>query len=359
MIEILKSHKVLVCAGSGGVGKTTLSSALGILAADAGLRTLVLTIDPAQRLAQALGIESKPGEEVSVPGVDRLSALMINPRREFDEFVLGSVDKGIAKELFENRLYQQLVSNLNGSQEFTSLLRLLQATQSGKYDLVVLDTPPTQNAVDFIKAPDRLYALFQDSVIAWFSNRGESEQSFIRRTLNRGTKLVTSALENLTGSSFILELKDFFDHLSHLQSQVAKVSLEVGQLLHSSETGFLLITGFDQSKLREALEFNQDLRNEKLNLCGVILNRWFPEWAQGESLWPQHWDQDPDFGRLKEFYGEFREFYRARQESYERFEHQLAGIVPVVKLLELKNSISGIDDLRRMTETLKKKWGTK
>src|SRR4051812_7154310 len=104
MINLLKKHRVLICAGTGGVGKTSLSASLGVLAASQGLRTLVLTIDPAQRLAQALGIESKPGEDVKVPGVKNLSAAMIDPRKEFDEFVLGSVDKGIAKGLFNNRL---------------------------------------------------------------------------------------------------------------------------------------------------------------------------------------------------------------------------------------------------------------
>jgi anion-transporting ArsA/GET3 family ATPase len=360
VIEFLKSRKVLVCAGSGGVGKTTLSAALGVCAAKAGIRTLVLTIDPAQRLAQSLGMSSEAGRVVNVPGVERLHALMIDPKREFDEFVLGSVESSIAKGLFENRLYKQLVSNLNGSQEFTSLLRLLKSTQSGEYDLVILDTPPTQNAVDFLKAPDRLYALFQDSVMGWFAQRPESQGGFVRRTFNRGTRMVTSMLEALTGSAFLRELRDFFDHLLHLQAKVSAVADNVRALLHSSETGFLLITGFDQSKLKDAIEFQYDLKNEGLHLSGVILNRWFPEWAQGESRWPAHWDQDADFQRLKQLHAEFQEYFKSRQASYERFEHQLAGTVPqvtLIKLLEFKNPVQGIDDLRRMAETIQTKWG--
>lgn len=355
MIELLKRHRILICAGTGGVGKTSLSASLGVLAAGAGLRTLVLTIDPAQRLAQALGIEARPGEEVKVPGVKNLSATMIDPRREFDQFVLGSVDRGVAKGLFNNRLYQQLVSNLNGSQEFTSLVRLLGSAQSGDYDLVILDTPPTQNAVDFLRAPERLYALFQDSVIGWFSET-EKQQGFIQRTFHRGTRLVTSALEKVTGNVFIAELKDFFNHISHLKGKVAKISRDVGELLHAPGTGFLLITGFDETKLNEALEFQQDLAREKLQLSGVIVNRWFPEWTEGESQWPERWGRDADFQVLESFYGEFAEFFKLRQVTFDRFVAQLGSAVPVLKLPDFKNTVQGIADLTHVAETLEKKW---
>jgi len=358
MIDVLKSHRVLVCAGTGGVGKTSLSASLGVLAAEAGLKTLVLTIDPALRLAQALGLDAQAGDEITVPGVKGLSASMIDPRREFDEFVLGSVDKGIAKGLFNNRLYQQLVSNLNGSQEFTSLVRLTNAVQSKKFDLVILDTPPTQNAVDFLKAPERIYALFQDSVISWFSNTSQDD-GFLKRSLHRGTRMVTGALERVTGSSFIHELRDFFTHISHLQKRVAKMSHDVSVLLRSEKTGFLLITGFDETKLKEALEFQQDLKDEKLRLCGVVVNRWFPEWTQNENLWPAEWDLDPDFKRLKEFHLEFSAFFKNRQEVFTRFTEQLGPKVPVAKIPDFKNTVQGIEDLRRVGQTINSKWSSK
>lgn len=354
MIELLKAHRVIVCAGTGGVGKTSLSASLGVLAARSGLRTLVLTIDPAQRLAQALGMAAQPGEELPVPGISGLSSAMIDPRREFDQFVLGSVDKGIAKGLFNNRLYQQLVANLNGSQEFTSLVRLHDSVQSGKYDLVILDTPPTQNAVDFLKAPERLAALFQDSVIGWFSS--DTKGGLLRRTLHRGTRLVMAALEAATGSTFIHELKDFFSHITHLQSKVARVTREVQQLLRAPTTGFLLITGFDESKLKEALEFQLDLSREKLKLCGVIVNRWFPEWTEGERVWPGHWDQDPDFKKLKDFHHQFFEFFRKRSEVFAHFQAQLGPKVPVIKLPDFKNTVQGLDDLNHVASAIDEKW---
>lgn len=355
MVEMLKAHKVLVCCGTGGVGKTSMAASLGVLAANEGLRTLVLTIDPAHRLAQALGIEKKAGEEVAVKGVSHLNAAMIDPRREFDEFVLGSVDKGIAKGLFDNRLYQQLVSNLSGSQEFTSLMRLLFSVRSGRYDLVILDTPPTQNAVDFLHAPIRLYALFQDTVIRWFANPTEDE-GWIKRTLHRGTRVVTSALEKVTGSTFLMELKDFFNHLTHLRSRISQISQEVNDLLHSSDTGFILVTGFDETKLKEALEFQQDLAGEGLALRAVIVNRWFPEWSEGERPWPKEWQQNPDFKSLEKFHAEFSKYFAHRQEVFERMKSQLSGRVPLLKLPDYKNALQGLDDLNQMATTLKEKW---
>lgn len=356
MIELLKKHRVIICAGTGGVGKTSTSASLGVLAAQAGLKTLVLTIDPAQRLAQALGIAKKPGEDVRVEGLENLYASMIDPHREFDEFVLGSVDNSIAKGLFNNRLYQQLATNLNGSQEFTSLVRLISAVNSKKYDLVILDTPPTQNAVDFLKAPDRIYALFQDTVIGWFSNP-QRDENWIKRTLHKGTRIVTSALEAVTGSTFIAELKDFFTHIAYLKGRIAEVSRDVGQLLHSKQTGFVLVTGFDETKLKEALEFQQDLKNERMNLRCVIVNRWFPEWSSDENQWPSAWEKKPEFKTLQEFYKSFSAFFSARQSSYDQFSGQLAHTeIPVIKLPDFKNSVQGLDDLKHMAAVLEQKW---
>lgn len=358
MIELLKKHNVIICAGTGGVGKTSLSASLGVLAARNGIKTLVLTIDPARRLAQSLGIQNPPGEDAAVGGQPNLTAAMIDARREFDQFVLGAVDRGIAKELFDNRLYQQLVGSLSGSQEFTSLARLLHSHKSGQYDLVILDTPPTQNAVDFLRAPERIYALFQDSVISWFANPIDNE-GWIKRTLHAGTRLVTTALENVTGSSFLGELKAFFGHVSHLRGRIARLSRDVTTLLHAESTGFILVTGFDEAKLKEALEFQQDLAGEGLNLRAVVVNRWFPEWAQGEKSWPENWQTNPDFLQLKVLYDQFAHFFKLRQDVYDKMHAQLAGSVPVVKLPDFMNSVQGLEELNSMATTIEERWRSK
>ncbi|HMN67325.1 MAG TPA: ArsA family ATPase [Bdellovibrionales bacterium] len=358
MIELLRAHKVIVCAGTGGVGKTTMSAALGVLAARSGLKTLVITIDPAHRLAQALGLENKPGEEVPVPDIPGLSAVMIDARREFDEFVLGAVDHGVAKSLFKNRLYQQLASNLSGSQEFTSLVKLNRLARGNQYDLLILDTPPTQNAVDFLRAPEKIYALFQDTVIGWFANPTQDE-NWIKRTLHRGTRLVTGALESATGSTFIAELKDFFNHIAHLKAKIADIAESVRDLLHGPRTGFILVTGFDEAKLKEALEFQQDLAQEGLHLRALIVNRWFPEWIESEGSWSPGQNSDPDFQKLREFYERFATHFRRRQEELDRFLNQLGKDVPVLKLPDFKNTVLGIQDLKHVADLLEEKWNAR
>lgn len=352
MIDLLRSHKVLICSGTGGVGKTSMSASLAVLAARSGLQVLVLTIDPAQRLAQSLGIEKRAGEDVRVEGVPGLHAAMIDPRKEFDEFVLGEVDKGIAKQLFSNRLYQQLVSNLNGSQEFTSLVRLVHSVRSGKYDLILLDTPPTQNAVDFLRAPDRLYALFQDTVIGWFANPAQGG-SWLKRAFHKTTRVVTSALESVTGGTFIHELKDFFTHISHLKGRIAEVSKDVRELLHDEKTGFILVTGFDETKLKEALEFQQDLAQERMKLRAVIVNRWFPEWADQSGEIHADWSQNPDFQTLKDFYSRFSQFFTARQVIFDKFTQSLGKSVPVIRMPDYNHSVQGLSDLETVASFLR------
>lgn len=155
----LSKTKILVCVGTGGVGKTTVAASLGIAAAKKGLNVLVLTIDPAKRLAQALGLNSEKTGDVFVPDQNfkgKLFAGIIDPEASFSEFVkYNSSDKNKAETLLNNTLFKQLSTNLSGSQEFTSLDRLYRAVNSNKYDLVILDTPPAQNAMDFFKAPEK------------------------------------------------------------------------------------------------------------------------------------------------------------------------------------------------------------
>lgn len=347
MIEILKKSKVVICMGTGGVGKTTLSASLGVLAAQEGLRTLVLTIDPAQRLAQALGVENAPGREVAVDAIAGLSACMIDPRQEFDAFVLGHVENRIAEGLFRNPLYQQLVGSLSGSQEFTSLIRLYNSVQSGRYDLVILDTPPAQNSVEFLRAPERIYALFQETVIRWFAP--QIRPSLLTRLVNRGTSLVTAALEKVTGSQFITELRDFFAHLSHLQGKVTDMSLRVQRLLHSDETAIVLVTGFDETKLKEALEFQQELRRDELNLRAIIVNRAFPVWQGRVSA------EAPQ--ALVALYEQMEHFYQDRIASYEAFSKQIGEAVPILRLPDYNQAVMGISDLTRLAQQIRERWG--
>lgn len=347
----LDGMKVLVCAGSGGVGKTTMSAALGLALAEQGQRVMVLTIDPAKRLAQALGIQNHL-EEVKVPhGSGRLSAGVIEPEVIFDRFVRESCTTPEAAErLLKNRLYRQLSRSLSGSQEFTALERLLTVYESGQYDVILLDTPPAEHALDFLRAPNRIYSLFQESVTKWFV-RPEEEAPLWQRLMNRGTQTVLNALERVTGASFIRELADFFQSMAALQLRVSERSRKVHELLTGRQTGFILVTGFDQVKLTEAEEFLSELKSSGYDLKGVLVNRAFPEWLDLDNGWNE--GQNKDESKLLDYYQQWREFLKERITAYDQFASRLNN-VPVFRIVDMQEEVFGLDALERMAKELNK-----
>ncbi|MCB0386079.1 MAG: ArsA family ATPase, partial [Bdellovibrionales bacterium] len=281
MAWVFDQYKVIICAGTGGVGKTTLSACLGILAARAGKRTLVLTIDPAKRLADALGIDATSESEIAVALENTkgsLSAAMINPASIFDRFIHRSAKKPeLAQRILNNSLYRQMSTTLSGSQEFTSLERLQTALDSGQFDLIILDTPPSQHAVDFLYAPQKIYSLFQNAITQWFVQKPGSG-GFLQGLFQRGTKTALAALEKVTGSHFIRELSDFFEGVAEIQDEVSGRSIAVHRLLTGPDTAFILITGFDRAKLGATRDFINELRKGGYALNSVIVNRCFPTW---------------------------------------------------------------------------------
>ncbi len=348
----LQNLKVLVCAGSGGVGKTTLSAALGLAMARKGKRVMVLTIDPSKRLAQALGFKGEDSEVLVPHPSGNLSAGLIQAEQIFDQFVREScTDPALADKLLRNRLYRQLSRSLSGSQEFTSLEKLLKIYESGKYDIVLLDTPPAEHAMDFLKAPERIYSLFQDSITKWFI-QSPNEGPLWQRLMNRGTQTMLNALERITGASFIRELSDFFQSMSTLQSRVTERSMKVHRLLTGHQTGFLLVTGFDQAKLREATDFSKELKAGGYQMMGVIVNRAFPLWLKNGVEWSS--SSTPQERKLLDYYQQWRTFLKDRLEAYERFTSEL-GAIPIYQLLDMQGEVFGLESLEKVADELVKK----
>ncbi|MGZ3826805.1 MAG: ArsA family ATPase, partial [Bdellovibrio sp.] len=228
--QIFKEARILVCVGSGGVGKTTVAAALGVLAAKEGKKVLVLTIDPAKRLAQTLGIEGS-ADITKVPGQNfkgELYASVIDHKKTFDDFVARVAKKSESVEkILKNKLYQQLSTNLSGSQEFTSMEKLYSCYASGEFDLIILDTPPTKHAIDFLHAPQKLSALFSEGVAKWFRDPEGKKAGLFGHLLQTGTRQVLKILETLTGSSFIRELSDFFINIEQWQEQLLNRTVDV------------------------------------------------------------------------------------------------------------------------------------
>ncbi|NQZ01553.1 MAG: ArsA family ATPase [Bdellovibrionales bacterium] len=357
MLDRLLDLDVIVCAGSGGVGKTTMSSTLGVWAAQQGKKVLVLTIDPAKRLANALGLDSselnKPGQVQGLKASGELHASMIDSQEIFDSFIRKCApNEQAAERLFANSLYKQLSTTLSGSQEFTSLEALLQAKESGNYDLIILDTPPSQHAIDFLRAPERIFALFQKSITQWFI-KGSGDVGLFRKLVNQGTKTALSALEAVTGSKFIQELSDFFESMAELQDEVGQRSIQVHRLLSSERTGFVLITGFDRAKLVEAEKFQRDLRTAGASLSLVLVNRAKPASYESLDMKTLSSEAQNTAQKIDQLKKRESEYFQIQTQFLEELEARLSSSTNMLCLPEVIDDIVGAEGLELLVEILK------
>ncbi len=247
--QLLEGKRVCVCGGSGGVGKTTTSAAVALGMAARGLKVAVVTIDPARRLANALGLEQLENEPRQVeperltasgiPIEGELWAMMLDPKRTFDELIERlAPDAGRAAEIKANRVYRELSGAVSGSQEFTAIAKLYELDQEGDFDLLVLDTPPARNALDFLDAPGRLTTFLE----------GRALRSFLRptgrgmRIVGRGAAPFLSALRRITGVDLLADLSTFFTLLGDMTEGFAQRATRVQEMLTATSTAFLLVT---------------------------------------------------------------------------------------------------------------------
>jgi anion-transporting ArsA/GET3 family ATPase len=345
------SRKVLICVGSGGVGKTSVSASIAVLAAKQGKRVLVMTIDPSLRLRQSLGLLKSDQGIVKVPlknAPGELFATWLDAERIFQDFIESSThNPDLGQKLLKNRLYQQLSTTLSGSQEFTSLLQLTKMVDQSDYDLVVLDTPPAQHAIDFLEAPEKLHALFHDSVVKWFVGQ-EQEFGLFRKLVARGTLTVFAALQKITGADFMVELHDFFKSVTAVQAKIIAKTTQVRELLRRPTTRFLLVTAFDTAKLQEATALRKYLKDESYGLDGILVNRAFPKWFQSTK------DAGyKDFGpALTVAKHEWTKYFTDRQENHREFVRTWRQELSVLTLPDLGYDISGLDALEAMANEI-------
>ncbi|MEM1023849.1 MAG: ArsA-related P-loop ATPase [Myxococcota bacterium] len=279
----VRERRVIVVCGAGGVGKTTTSAALALAAARSGRRALVLTIDPARRLAQALGIPPTgkapfdiPEERlldagVHLPPNGLLSAWMLDPRvvleSVVDRFAPSPED---AQAIRETRLYQALSEVMTGLQEYTAAEALYAFQEEGRYDLIVLDTPPSRNALDFLDAPRRLARFLDERTLAIFApETAERAGAMIRAA----SKVVSTALAKTFGESFALELRQFLGAFGKLFNRMRVHASGVRELLQSDQAAFLVVTSPDEAALEEARYFQHRIGELGLRNEGFILNR--------------------------------------------------------------------------------------
>src|SRR3954449_13488525 len=280
VVPLLEGKRIVICAGSGGVGKTTTSAALAMGMAAQGLRVAVVTIDPARRLANALGLAQLGNEPRLVDaarfaphGVEmrgELWAMMLDAKRTFDELIERlAPDAATRDEVLANRIYQQLSSAVAGSQEFTAIAKLYELDQEGGFDVLVLDTPPSRNVLDFLDAPGRLTHFFQGRTIRMFLRPA----GLSGRILGRGTGVVFSLLQRLTGVDLLRDLSVFFRTLGGMIDGFTERARRVGALLEDPGTTFLIVTAPRHDPAEEAMYFHRKLRAAGMPFGGLVINR--------------------------------------------------------------------------------------
>ena len=288
MLQVLSPQKrIVVCVGPGGVGKTTTAAALGALAARQGRRTLVCTIDPAPRLADALGVGSLGTEPRPIPpeasralGIDRdgyLSAVRLDTQRAFAGLVEEQVsDREMRARIFSNPIYRQITTALSGSQEYAATLALYELARRQQYDVIVLDTPPTQNALDFLAAPQRIAEAVSSPAIQWFARpegSGGKASAFSFQRLRSGSAIVIRRLAKFVGSQFLDDIGAFLVDFRDVLGGFLERARQIETLLRSADVGFLLVLAPEVPAVNEALYFLARLREAGIPLGGFVANR--------------------------------------------------------------------------------------
>ena len=277
-------RRILVTVGTGGVGKTTVAAALGLAAARHGKRALVLTIDPARRLADALGVDGLDHEEREIPGErlraagvslsGSLSAMMLDTKRTFDELVERyAPDAEAIEQIFANPIYRNLTDALAGSREYSAMEKLYQLQQEGKYDLIVLDTPPASQALDFLDAPRRLTGFLDSPILRLLFRPALAMGRTGFRLFRFGSNALMQVMERLTGIEFLRVVSEFLLVFESLWEGVAARAREIERLLRDPRCGFVLVVGPDPVQARRAEEFEARLAGEGIHLVGAVLNR--------------------------------------------------------------------------------------
>lgn len=282
LAALVESKRIVLCVGAGGVGKTTCSAALGLGAALRGRRTLVLTIDPARRLAAAMGlhaidhlarrVEPERFRAAGLPPAP-LHVMTLDVRRTFDELIARFAKDPAARERFaQNRIYREITERLAGSHEYAAMEKLRALDEERQFDLIVLDTPPSRNALDFLDAPEKVAEAIDSPAVHWLMRAG----SLGARGLGLAGTFVLRRLARFVGSSFLEDIGGFLGEFNALFGGFRKRAEEVQALFHDPDLAFVIAASPDRDAVNEALFFAERLRSSRLGVGGFVVNRVCP-----------------------------------------------------------------------------------
>ena len=278
MIGHVEDLRMVVCCGAGGVGKTTVSAGVGLGLARGGARVVVVTIDPAKRLATALGMEGLADEARPVPGSGgpgggELWALQLDPKATFDRLVDREAPTPEARErILENRIYRHL-SGAVAAQDYMAIERLHELVDEGRWDVIVLDTPPSQNALDFLDSPARITRFIEGRSLRLLLRPPVPGAGFGRRVIAVGSSTVFGLLERLTGAQLLRDLSDFLGAFDGMYDGFAARAKAINALLRSDEAGFVVVAAPDTDSVGQAVALGRRLAHDGYPLSGLVLNR--------------------------------------------------------------------------------------
>ena len=271
--------RIIVCCGSGGVGKTTTAAALGLRAAERGRHVVVLTVDPARRLAQSMGLSSLDNTPRPVPGAGAeaaggsLHAMMLDMKRTFDEIVEGHSDPDRAEQILANPFYQSLSSSFAGTQEYMAMEKLGQLRRADEWDLIVVDTPPSRSALDFLDAPQRLGRFLDGRLIRVLSAPTKAGGRAYLKFVTAGFTMVTGVITKIIGAQMLRDVQTFIAAFDTMFGGFRERAEDTYRLLQAPGTAFLVIATPEPDALREASYFVDRLSSDQMPLAGLVVNR--------------------------------------------------------------------------------------
>lgn len=366
---LLKNKKLILICGSGGVGKTTLSAALGLQAALTGKKVLVMTIDPARRLASSMGLESlrdKP-QKISPQTIEKICgkkgidfyAMMLNPKTTFDALVKKyAPTPEIQRKILNNKIYQNLSQMIVGSQEYMAMEALYEIAAEKKYDLVVVDTPPTVHAIDFLDAPEKMINAISHSMVHLLLKPALFVGKSSLKIVEQGSRFMVKIMDRLLGFAFLQEISEMLISFQHLLGGFQSRAEEVKKLLQDAGTAFILVSTCDRKSLQEVDIFLSKLQELELPLAGMILNRFYPLFKKTDEQKQEDFEQiqklmGKDMAqKMVAVFGEFSNYALRDQKHYARMEKTLGPdrFVNTVPLFE--SDIHDLDGLYQLGNTL-------
>ncbi len=351
--ELVEQRRILVCCGSGGVGKTTTAAMLALEAARMGRRAVVVTIDPAKRLADALGLEGLTGTPSKIEGdwPGELSALMLDTKSTFDDLVVANAstpEQGM--RILDNRFYKNISGALSGTQEYMAMEKLYELHQRHDFDVVVVDTPPTRNALDFIDAPRRLSRFLDHRLFRMITAPGRG----VMKAVNVAAQTFLRTVAKVVGAEVIDDAVAFFQAFEGMEEGFRERADAVLQLLSDDDTAFVLVASPRRDTIDEARYFAAKLAEAGIAVRALVINRMHPQFGDGRAEVARERAVTLEGTELGGLYRNLAEF----QLVASREEEHLAGLAdavhpaPVVRVPFLSTDVHDLAGLEQLASHL-------